>query len=137
MRTLVVGNHDVTLNGLESMAYHSRYPTPYAASGSASPLWWSLDLGPAHVVGLSSYAPVSARGMFDGGDTPMLAWLLRDLAGIDRGVTPWVVVMFHVPWYNSNHGHFKEGWRAQQALEAAPARHCSPRHPTHFEPSIP
>ena len=57
-----MGNHDVTLNGLESMAYHSRYPTPYAASGSASPLWWSMDVGPAHVIGLSSYAPVSARG---------------------------------------------------------------------------
>jgi hypothetical protein len=21
------------------------------------------------------------------------------------------------PWYNSNSGHFKEGWRAQEALE--------------------
>lgn len=111
------GNHDVTLNGLESTAYHTRYPTPYAASGSASPSWWSLDVGPAHVIGLSSYAPVAGRGMFDGSDSPMLAWLLRDLAGVDRMRTPWLIVMFHVPWYNSNAGHFKEAWRAQAALE--------------------
>ena len=51
------GNHDVTLNGLESTAYRVRYPSPHAASKSPSPDWWSLDVGLVHVVGLSSYAP--------------------------------------------------------------------------------
>ena len=31
--------------------------------------------------------------------------------------TPWIIVVFHVPWYNSNHGHFKEAERARIALE--------------------
>ena len=35
------GNHDVTLNGLESTAYRVRYPSPHAASKSPSPDWWS------------------------------------------------------------------------------------------------
>ena len=80
---------------------------------------WSLDVGPAHIIGLSSYAPVSAdrTGLFDGADAPQRAWLLKDLAAVNRLDTPWVIVMFHVPWYNSNGGHFKEGWRAQEALE--------------------
>jgi hypothetical protein len=89
-------------NGIESVAYHTRYPTPYAAAGSASPLWWSLDVGPAHIIGLSSYAPVTApgaRGMFDGADAPQRAWLLKDLANVDRARTPWIIVMFHVPWW--------------------------------------
>mmetsp|Transcript_35578 Transcript_35578/g.87508 ORF Transcript_35578/g.87508 Transcript_35578/m.87508 type:complete len:328 (+) Transcript_35578:848-1831(+) len=84
---------------------------------AAPALGWSLDVGPAHVVGLSSYAPVSGRGLFDGSDAPMAAWLRRDLKAVDRALTPWVVVMFHAPWYNSNAGHFKEAWRAQEALE--------------------
>ena len=113
----VPGNHDVTLNGLESMAYRTRYPSPYAASSSASPDWWSLDVGPAHVIGLSSYAPVVGPGMFDGAVAPMKAWLLKDLTQVDRHRTPWLIVMFHVPWYNSNAGHYKEAWRAQEALE--------------------
>jgi hypothetical protein len=58
-------------------------------------------------------------GMFDGSDTPMLAWLLRDLAGIDRVVTPWVVVMFHVPWYNSNHGAAVQADSIKTRVESA------------------
>ena len=133
------GNHDVTLNGLESIAFRTRYPSPHRSSQSPSPDWWSLDVGLAHVVGLSSYAPGGARsevlGEKDrtsdtytdadmnsfGIDGPtanaMKNWLLRDLQKINREKTPWVVVMFHVPWYNSNEGHFKEAERHRWALE--------------------
>ena len=27
---------------------------------------------------------------------------------VDRGSTPWLFVIFHEPWYNSNHAHQKE-----------------------------
>lgn len=33
------------------------------------------------------------------------AWLHRDLAAVDRARTPWVIVVFHAPWYNSNYAH--------------------------------
>ena len=126
------GNHDVTLHALESTAYRARYPSPHARSRSPSPDWWSLDVGLAHVVGISSYAPAGERrevqslrranGMerfgLDGDvATSMRRWLKDDLAAVDRAKTPWVVVMFHVPWYNSNHGHFLEAERHRWALE--------------------
>jgi hypothetical protein len=28
---------------------------------------------------------------------------------VDRKKTPWLVVLFHVPWYNSNRAHQAEG----------------------------
>ena len=126
------GNHDVTLNGLESTAYRARYPSPHAAAKSPSPDWWSLDVGLAHVVGISSYAPAGERrgvealrsakrmdafGLDGTVARSMTQWLQRDLASVDRAKTPWVVVMFHAPWYNSNRGHFKEAERHRWALE--------------------
>ena len=115
---VVPGNHDVTLNGAESTAYRTRYPTPHVSSGSPSPDWWSYDVGLAHVVGMSSYAPVGPeRGLFDGAEAPMREWLRADLSRVDRDATPWIIAVFHVPWYNSNAGHFKEAERHRAALE--------------------
>ena len=126
------GNHDVTLNGLESTAYRARYPSPHAAAKSPSPDWWSLDVGLAHIVGVSSYAPAGERsgvealryaermdefGLDGAVARSMVSWLKRDLASVDRGKTPWVVVMFHAPWYNSNRAHFKEAERHRWSLE--------------------
>lgn len=32
-------------------------------------------------------------------------WLQGDLGKVDRGKTPWIVVIVHAPWYNSNTAH--------------------------------
>ena len=37
------------------------------------------------------------------------AWVLADLAAVDRSSTPWLVVAFHQPYYNSNTAHAGEG----------------------------
>ena len=93
-------------------------PDPHVSSGSPSPDWWSYDAGLAHVVGLSSYAPVGPdRGLFDGAEAPMREWLREDLARVDRDATPWIIAMFHAPWYNSNAGHFEEAERHRAVLE--------------------
>ena len=34
-------------------------------------------------------------------------WLEMDLAAFDRGVTPWLVVSFHAPWYNTLVAHYQ------------------------------
>lgn len=47
------------------------------------------------------------------------AWLKRDLASIDRGRTPWVIVAMHVPWYSSNEQHQGEVCIQQQPLICA------------------
>lgn len=40
-----------------------------------------------------------------------------DLSKVDRRKTPWVVVLFHVPWYNSNKAHQGEGDQMMATME--------------------
>ena len=51
-----------------------------------------------HITMLGSYAPYGRR-------SKQYAWLERDLAGVDRARTPWLIVGMHAPWYNSNTAH--------------------------------
>mmetsp|Transcript_4788 Transcript_4788/g.15570 ORF Transcript_4788/g.15570 Transcript_4788/m.15570 type:complete len:373 (+) Transcript_4788:458-1576(+) len=83
---------------------------PYRSSGSPSNLWWSRAVGPLHLISLSSYAATEAGSL-------QHAWLRRDLAAIDRAATPWVIVMMHAPWYNSNSGHAGEAELMRRDLE--------------------
>ena len=88
------GNHEVEAPPLPPVpgapppfaAYGARWPAPHEESGSPSNLYYSFDAagGAVHVVMLGSYAPFGA-----GSDQHR--WLARDLAGVDRRATPWVV----------------------------------------------
>lgn len=35
-------------------------------------------------------------------------WLERDLASVDRSITPWLIATWHPPWYSSYEVHYKE-----------------------------
>ncbi|WVZ06396.1 hypothetical protein V8G54_019742 [Vigna mungo] len=35
-------------------------------------------------------------------------WLERDLASVDRLITPWLIATWHPPWYSSYEVHYKE-----------------------------
>ena len=35
-------------------------------------------------------------------DSEMYKWLVQDLAGVDRSKTPWLIVLFHDPWYSTD-----------------------------------
>lgn len=35
-------------------------------------------------------------------------WLERDLASVDREVTPWLVAAWHPPWYSTYMAHYRE-----------------------------
>lgn len=105
----VVGNHEIEKGRGQGRDWEMRYPMPYA---SDSPLWYSYEAGPVHVVALAgSYSPT-------GPGSPQHEFLKEDLQSVNRARTPWVVVMFHTPWYNSNTHHYLEGFSAQQDLEA-------------------
>jgi 3',5'-cyclic AMP phosphodiesterase CpdA len=41
--------------------------------------------------------------------TPQYRWLQNELASVDRSTTPWLIVLMHSPWYNSNEHHYMEG----------------------------
>ncbi|KAE8805310.1 purple acid phosphatase 22-like [Hordeum vulgare] len=94
------------------LAYNARWRMPREESGSPSNLYYSFDVagGAAHVVMLGSYAE------FEQG-SEQYAWLERDLAGVDRRATPWLLVLLHAPWYNTNQAHQGEGEAMRAAME--------------------
>lgn len=43
--------------------------------------------------------------------------LQGDLSKVDRQRTPWLLVLMHVPWYNSNRAHQGEGDKMMASME--------------------
>lgn len=82
--------------------FKHRYQTPYKASNSTEPFWYSIKRGPAYIIVLSSY---SAYGKY----TPQHQWLEEELPKVNRSETPWLIVLVHSPWYNSYNYHYMEG----------------------------
>ncbi|KAL0802889.1 hypothetical protein Bca101_058065 [Brassica carinata] len=41
--------------------------------------------------------------------TPQNSWLESELKKVNREETPWLIVLVHSPWYNSNGYHYMEG----------------------------
>mmetsp|Transcript_1242 Transcript_1242/g.5054 ORF Transcript_1242/g.5054 Transcript_1242/m.5054 type:complete len:346 (+) Transcript_1242:1153-2190(+) len=91
------GNHEVERTpGLPLFqSYLARYRMPHEASGSPSPLFYSFEAAGVHFAFLSCYTAFSTA-------SPQYNWLKKDLAGVARSRTPWLVVVLHAPWYNSN-----------------------------------
>ncbi|KAL9239309.1 hypothetical protein vseg_013644 [Gypsophila vaccaria] len=111
------GNHEVEkillLHNTPFTAYNSRWRMPYEESGSSSNLYYSFDVASSvHVIMLGSYTD------FDP-DSAQYTWLEADLKKIDRKRTPWVIVLLHAPWYNSNKAHQgeKESVGMKEAME--------------------
>jgi len=44
-------------------------------------------------------------------------WLKKDLAKVDRSVTPWLVASWHPPWYSSYTAHYREAECMKEAME--------------------
>ncbi|KAK4772185.1 hypothetical protein SAY86_013960 [Trapa natans] len=82
--------------------FRHRYHTPFKASGSTEPFWYSIKRASAYIIVLSSY---SAYGTY----TPQNQWLIDELPKVNRSETPWLIVLMHSPWYNSNSYHYMEG----------------------------
>ncbi|GJW97916.1 purple acid phosphatase 22-like protein [Tanacetum coccineum] len=91
-------------------AYNARWPMPYEESGSKSNLYYSFDVVGTHIIMLGSYTDFSIG-------SEQYKWLVNDLAKIDRSITPWVLVLVHAPWYNSNEAHQGEGESMRVAME--------------------
>ncbi|PON83134.1 Acid phosphatase [Trema orientale] len=108
------GNHEVETipiifpEGFK--AYNARWRMPYDQSGSRSNLYYSFEVAGCHVLMLGSYTDF-------GPDSDQFRWLAADLAGIDRGRTPWVFALVHAPWYNTNAAHQGEGEDMRKAME--------------------
>jgi len=62
-----------------------------AASGSNSNYWYSFDTPNVHWVGFTGESWTMSAGQL----ATQKAWVERDLANVDRSVTPWVVAFSH------------------------------------------
>uniref|UniRef100_A0ACD5ULI9 Uncharacterized protein n=1 Tax=Avena sativa TaxID=4498 RepID=A0ACD5ULI9_AVESA len=107
------GNHEKERipffkSGFQS--YNARWKMPYEESGSTSNLYYSFEVTGVHVIMLGSYTDYDES-------SDQYAWLKADLANIDRKRTPWLIVLMHVPWYNSNWAHQGEGDSMMSAME--------------------
>jgi len=116
-----LGNHewfdDVSFS---FTAYLNRYDNP-RVEGKRE-LYYSFDAGLAHwvmVAGYCSEMKLTTTQPCLAADSPQLAWLQNDLANVNRDVTPWVIVVFHQPFLNSNTAHSMktEGYPMQEAIE--------------------
>jgi hypothetical protein len=67
--------------------------------------FFSFEAGMAHVIYINPYSVTNSTSV-------QYKWLESDLASIDRTKTPWLIVVMHCPWYNSNLAHTSE----QQAV---------------------
>ena len=68
-----MGNYSTGINGGRQFElYISRNPVPHTQSGSDSPLWYSVDVGPAHMIYLTNYDTFT-----EGSD--QCTWLVNDL----------------------------------------------------------
>ncbi|KAL9339268.1 hypothetical protein Peur_068283 [Populus x canadensis] len=110
-----VGNHEIEYmpylgEVIPFKSYLNRYPTPHLASKSSSPLWYAIRRASAHIIVLSSYSPFVKY-------TPQWEWLQEELERVDREKTPWLIVLMHVPIYNSNEAHFMEGESMRAVFE--------------------
>lgn len=50
--------------------------------------------------------------------TPQYMWLKEELKRVEREKTPWLIVLMHVPLYNSNGAHYMEGESMRSVFES-------------------
>lgn len=98
------GNHEMekfpVVHSTPFTSYNARWRMPFEQSASSSNLYYSFNVagGAVHVVVLGSYTDF-------GPDSDQYKWVLADLAKVDRAKTPWLPLVIHAPWYNSNTAH--------------------------------
>jgi len=143
----IAGNHEIEAqaanNNVTNMAYNARFPNPQSPSGvintepNDARLFWdmallpgtgkfrsadiadtvvtnntfySINSGPIHFVFLNNYVPY-------GSGSVLYNWLEKDLQEVNRAATPWIVAVFHAPWYSSYMGSYKENAEMQHHVE--------------------
>ena len=50
--------------------------------------------------------------------SPQYNWLKEELLKVDRTKTPWLIVIMHISFYNSNSVHYMEGEAMRNVFEA-------------------
>ncbi|KAM7253315.1 hypothetical protein ACFE04_025933 [Oxalis oulophora] len=109
---VIEGNHDIEpqAENRTFAAYSSRFAFPSKESKSHSALYYSFDAGGIHFIMLGAYVAYDKSA-------DQYKWLMRDLASVDREVTPWLVATWHAPWYSTYKAHYREVECMRVAME--------------------
>lgn len=105
------GNHEMG-SSENWMHYNIRWPTPHKRSQSPAAAYYGQEIGPVHFIALNSYAGTHNTSI----QYDWLDWYLS--SRVDRNRTPWLIIFFHTPWYNSNSGHWRESELMRQDMES-------------------
>lgn len=108
----IEGNHEIEAQGENTTfaAYSARFAFPYKESGSESTMYYSFNAGGIHFLMLGGYIAYDKS-------SDQYKWLMRDLQNVDREVTPWLVGVWHPPWYNTYVSHYREVECMRVAME--------------------
>ncbi|KAJ0988894.1 hypothetical protein J5N97_007250 [Dioscorea zingiberensis] len=100
---VIEGNHEIEEQAEHKtfQSYSSRFAFPSAESGSYSTFYYSFNAGGIHFIMLGAYISYYKHG-------EQYKWLERDLANVDRAVTPWLIATWHPPWYSTYKAHYRE-----------------------------
>ncbi|XP_054781021.1 purple acid phosphatase 15-like [Prosopis cineraria] len=100
---VVEGNHEIEEQAFNRtfVAYSSRFAFPSEESGSSSTFYYSFNAGGIHFIMLGAYIGYDKSA-------EQYKWLQRDLASLDRSITPWLIASWHPPWYSSYVAHYRE-----------------------------
>lgn len=100
---VIEGNHEneEQKDKVTFAAYKARFAVPHAECGSPTSLYYSFDAAGVHFLMLAAYDDYRKA-------SAQYAWAKADLALVDRAVTPWLVAVWHPPWYNSYSAHYRE-----------------------------
>jgi len=91
-----VGNHESIDNFL---AFRLRFSTDMLIKNSGGgDFYWSFDFGIIHFIHLSSENDFNVS-------SPQYNWLQNDLKKVNRTLTPWIIGIWHRPWYTSSETH--------------------------------
>lgn len=63
--------------------------------------FYSFDVASSHVIFVNPYSVSDENSV-------QYKWVESDLKSVDRKITPWVIIVMHCPWYNSNSAHQAE-----------------------------
>ena len=109
---VAVGNHELHGDDNDGSEYVQRFRgvASHAGerSGSGSNFYYSYNRGLVHYVVINTeiYRWIEAveKSPLPHTAQEQLDWLEKDLAGVDRERTPWIVAMGHKAWYMSSWG---------------------------------
>ncbi|KAJ6420810.1 hypothetical protein OIU84_028222 [Salix udensis] len=109
---VVEGNHEIErqVENQTFVAYSSRFAFPSRESGSPSTFYYSFNAGGIHFIMLGGYIAYNKSAR-------QYKWLEKDLAKVDREVTPWLVATWHPPWYSTYKAHYREAECMRVAME--------------------